>query len=140
MSSVITADRRGVLSSLWVFFLFNMLFRDIHEFARPGAIEEFMAMDVAEGVLLVAGIVLTLFISMVVANRILPVAQARWANVVVAVIAIAAMVANPPGDLDDMWFSGVELLALLAIIRLAWTWHVAAGETSHDPAVSATQV
>lgn len=140
MSSVITADRRGVLSSLWVFVLFNMLFRDIHEFARPGAIEEFMAMDVAEGVLLVAGIVLTLFISMVVANRILPVAQARWANVVVAVIAIAAMVANPPGDLDDMWFSGVELLALLAIVRLAWTWRAVADETSHDPAVSTARV
>ena len=43
ISNRINADRRGVLSSLWIFVLFNMLFRDIHEFLRPGAIEEFMA-------------------------------------------------------------------------------------------------
>ena len=31
ISNRINADRRGVLSSLWIFVLFNMLFRDIHE-------------------------------------------------------------------------------------------------------------
>ena len=90
VSNRINADRRGVLSSLWIFVLFNMLFRDIHEFARPGAIEEFMAMEVAEGLLLAAGIVLSLFISMIVLNRVLPSGAARWANVTVSVVAIAS--------------------------------------------------
>ncbi len=49
ISDRIKADRRGVLSSLWIFVFFNMLFRDIHEFARPGWIEELMSMEVAEG-------------------------------------------------------------------------------------------
>jgi len=122
ISNRIKADRRGVLSSLWIFVLFNMLFRDIHEFARPGWIEELMSMEVAEGLLLASGIVLSLFISMIVLNRVLSSRAARWANVTVSVVAIAAMVANPPGDLDDIWFFAVELLALLAIIGLAWTW------------------
>lgn len=140
ISNRITEDRRGVLSSLWVFVLFNMLFRDIHEFARPGAIEEFMAMEVAEGLLLASGIVLSLFISMIVLTRVLPAGPARWANVTVAVVAIASMFASPPGDLDDMWFFAVEILALLAIIGLAGTWRpVAAGE-SLDQTAHATPV
>lgn len=136
VSNRINADRRGVLSSLWIFVLFNMLFRDIHEFARPGAIEEFMAMEVAEGLLLAAGIVLSLFISMIVLNRVLPSGAARWANVTVSVVAIASMVANPPGDLDDIWFFVVEILALLAIISLAWTWRTDPAERSPDPVVA----
>ena len=136
VSNRINADRRGVLSSLWIFVLFNMLFRDIHEFARPGAIEEFMAMEVAEGLLLAAGIVLSLFISMIVLNRVLPSGAARWANVTVSVVAIASMVANPPGDLDDIWFFVVEILALLAIIGLAWTWRTDPAERSPDPVVA----
>jgi hypothetical protein len=132
ISNRINADRRGVLSSLWIFVLFNMLFRDIHEFLRPGAIEEFMAQEVAEGLLLAAGIVLSLLISMIVLNRVLPSSAARWANVTVSVVAIASMVANPPGDLDDIWFLAVEIFALLAIIGLAWTWQTDRAERSPD--------
>ena len=136
ISNRIDADRRGVLSSLWIFVLFNMLFRDIHEFARPGAIEEFMATSVAEGTLLAAGVVLTLFISMIVLNRVLPSGAARWANLAASVVAIASMVANAPRDLDDVWFFGVETLALLAIIGLAWTWRTDPSDSSPDPVVA----
>ncbi len=136
ISNRINADRRGVLSSLWIFVLFNMLFRDIHEFARPGWIEELMSMEVAEGLLLASGIVLSLFISMIVLNRVLPSTAARWANAALAVVAIASMVANPPGDLDDIWFFVVEILALLAIIGLAWTWRTDPAERSPDPVVA----
>jgi len=118
----IQSDRRGVLAALWIFVLFNMLFRDIHEFARPGWIEELMAMDVAEGLLLASGVALTAFISMIVLNRILPRRAARWSNITVSVLAIASMIANPPGDLDDIWFFAVEVAALLAVIWIAWTW------------------
>lgn len=136
ISNRIRADRRGVLSSLWIFVLFNMLFRDIHEFARPGWIEELMSMEVAEGLLLVSGMVLSLFISMIVLNRVLPSKAARWANVAVAALAIAAMLANPPGDLDDTWFFAIEILALLAIIGIAWTWRVDPAEPGLDPMIT----
>lgn len=118
----ISGDRRAVLSSLWIFVLLNMLFRDIHEFARAGFIEELMAQDVAQGLLLASGIVLTVFISMIVLSRILSYRSARWANITVSVVAIASMIANPPGDLDDIWFFAVEVLALVAVIWIAWTW------------------
>jgi len=132
----IITDRRAVLSSLWLFVLINMLFRDVHEFLRPGAIEEFMAQEVSEGLLLAAGIVLTLLISMIVMNRVLPSKPARRANATVSVVAIASMVANPPGDLDDVWFFAVEVLALIAIFGLAWTWRTDSAERTPDPGVT----
>ena len=118
----INADRRGVLSALWIVVLFNMLFRDIHEFARPGAIEEFMSMDVPEALLLASGVVLSLFISMIVLSRILPRRGVIWANLVVPALAMGSMFLAAPADLDDIWFLGVEITALLAIMWIAWTW------------------
>ena len=118
----ISAERRAVLSSLWTFVLFNMLFRDIHEFARPGAIEEFMSMNVEEGILLASGVSLTVFISLIVFSRVLPHRAARWANFTVSIVALGAMSINAPNDLDDIWFLAVEAVGLLAIIWLAWTW------------------
>lgn len=118
----INAERRAVVSSLWTFVLFNMLFRDIHEFARPGAIEEFMSMSVEEGILLASGVSLTAFISLIVLSRVLPYRAARWANLTVSIVALGAMSINAPNDLDDIWFLAVEAVGLLAIIWLAWTW------------------
>ena len=79
---------------------------------------------------------LSLIISMIVLNRVLPSSAARWANATVSVVAIASMVANPPGDLDDIWFFAVEIFALLAIIGLAWTWRPDPAERSPDPVVA----
>ena len=36
------ADRRPLLSSLWAFILFNMIFRDLHQFLAPGYIKQMM--------------------------------------------------------------------------------------------------
>jgi hypothetical protein len=118
----ISAERRAVLSSLWTFVLFNMLFRDIHEFARPGAIEEFMSMSVDEGILLASGVSLTVFISLIVLSRVLPYRAARWANLTVSIVALGGMSINAPNVLDDIWFLVVEAIGLLAIIWLCWTW------------------
>ena len=118
----ISAERRSVLSSLWTFVLFNMLFRDMHELLRPGAIEEFMSTDVAEGTLLASGVALTAFISMIVLSRVLPYRPIRWANLAVPIVALSGMSINAPNDIDDIWFLAVEVVGLLAIIWLSWTW------------------
>ena len=118
----INVDRRGVLSSLWIVVLLSMLFRDIHEIVKPGAIEEYGSMTVSEATFLVAGVVLTAFISMIVLSRVLPHRMNRWANIGVPILAIGAMLANTPRDLDDVWFLAVEVVGLLAIVRIAWTW------------------
>jgi hypothetical protein len=122
MRERIGANRRAVLSSLWIFVLLNMLFRDIHEIFRPGAFEEYTSLTVSEATFLAAGVGLTLFISMIVLTRVLPYRLNRWANLLVPVVALGSMLTNAPRDLDDVWFLAVEAVGLLVIAWLAWTW------------------
>ncbi len=136
MSRRMKADRRGVLSALWAFVLFNMLFRDIHELLRPGAIEEFMSATVSEATLLASGVALSTLISMVVLSRVLPHRANRWANLGVAVLALGSMLALPPNDLDDAWFLGVEIVGLAAIMWLASTWRAEAAVTTEPERAS----
>jgi hypothetical protein len=39
---IITLDRKAKLSTLWIFFLLNVIFRDLHELFRSGFLERVM--------------------------------------------------------------------------------------------------
>lgn len=124
---LIMMDMKARLSTLWIFVLLNVLFRDIHELFRPGLLGEMMTgvvngVQVTEETLLFAGIVLEIFIAMVVLSRLLPYRINRWANIIAALIMMVALFANAPQDLDDMWFFAVEVVALGLVIWSAWTW------------------
>lgn len=116
------------LSALWTVVLFNMLFRDLHEFARTGFIEELLAMtsggaEISEGLLLAAALVLQIPIWMIFLTHVLRETANRWANGIAATITLAMVVGNNLSpDLDDAFFAGVECLALLAIMGYAWRW------------------
>ena len=121
-------DVRGKLSSLWIFVLINMLFRDMHEFARVGFLEGILEANAngtqaSDGMLLIAGIVLELAIAMIILSRFLNVRLARLTNLVVASIFILATIGfNLAPHLDDLFFAGMELIGLVEIIVIAWRW------------------
>ena len=82
---------KALLSTLWIFFLLNIIFRDIHEFFRPGLIEEMMTgifngTQVTNGMLLVGGIMIEIPISMVLLSRVLKYRLNRWANIIAGAI------------------------------------------------------
>ena len=116
------------LSTLWIVVLFNMLFRDIHEFLRTGYLEELLAMtsngaQISEGLLLAAAIVLEIPIIMIFLTQILKVKANRWANMIVAAFMIVATISNNlTPDLDAMFFFGAAFAALLFVIWYAWRW------------------
>jgi hypothetical protein len=114
--------RASRLSALWVFVLLSMLFRDIHELANPEFVEQMLSQTVPESLLLVAGIILAMPIFMVPLNHLLPPVWSRRANLLVVLIIAVAIITNPPGDLDDYWFTALELVGLAAIAWLAWRW------------------
>ena len=101
--------RASSLSALWVFVLLSMLFRDIHELANPEFVAQMLNQTVPESLLLVAGIILAMPILMVPLNHLLPPVCSRRANLLVVLIIVVAIVTNPPGDLDDYWFTALEL-------------------------------
>jgi Family of unknown function (DUF6326) len=124
---LITMNVRAKLSTLWIFVLLNVIFRDIHELFRHGLLEEMMTgtvngVQMTEGTLLVAGIMLEVLLAMVILSRVLEYRANRWANIVVGVIAIPLVIGIGPKDLDDMFFATIEVVALALIIWSAWTW------------------
>ena len=122
-----TMDMKALLSTLWIFVLFNILFRDIHEFIKPGFLEEVMTgtvngVQITEGLLLIGWIMAEIPISMVLLSRMLNYSVNRWANMIVGVITIVIVINNGARDLDDVFFAATEILALVLIIWYAWKW------------------
>jgi Sec-independent protein secretion pathway component TatC len=123
-----TLEMKAKLSTLWIFVLLNMIFRDLHEFGRPGFLEEVMTgivngVQITEGLLLLGGIMIEVPIAMVLLSQLLKVRVNRWANIIAGTITIAlVLVNNTAPDLDDMFFTAIEVVALSLIIWYAWRW------------------
>jgi len=124
---LITMDMKAKLSISWIFVLLNVIFRDIHELFRPGLLAEMMTgtvngVQMTEGTLLVAGIMLEIPIAMVLLSRVLPYRINRWTNLIAGVIAIPLVIGIGPKDLDDMFFATIEVVSLTLLIWFAWKW------------------
>jgi hypothetical protein len=120
-------DMKALLSTIWIFVLFNIAFRDIHEILRPGFLEEVMTgtvngVQMTEGFLLLGGMMLEIPIAMVLLSRVLPYRVNRWANIIAGPIAITLIVVGAPSDLDDMFFATIVVVTLLLLVWYAWKW------------------
>lgn len=124
---LLTIEMKAKLSTLWIFYLFNVIFRDIHEFIEPGFLQQAMTgkvngIEVTELLLLFGGLVVEVPIAMVLLSRLLPYSINRWANIIAAVVALAFEINNGTTDLDDTFHLLVEIAALSGIIWSAWRW------------------
>ena len=125
---IITLDRKAKLSTLWIFVLFNVIFRDIHELFRPGLLEQMMAgsvngVQVTDQALLLAGILIEIPIAMVLLSWIFEYRVNRLANIIMGVFMIVSVVINNTApDLDNIFFAAIEVVALSLIIWYAWKW------------------
>jgi Sec-independent protein secretion pathway component TatC len=124
---ILIMETKAKLSTLWMFYLFNTIFRDIHEFIEPGFIEQVMTgtfngIQITEELLLFGGFVAEVPIAMVLLSRILPYGANRWANIIAAVITLAFEINNGTTDLDDTFHMIIEIAALCFIIWSAWRW------------------
>jgi Sec-independent protein secretion pathway component TatC len=104
-----------------------MIFRDLHEFGRPGFLEEIMTgivngVQITEGLMLIGGIMAEIPISMVLLSRVLKYRINRWANIMAGAITIAFVINNGVKDLDDIFFATIEIVALTLIVWCAWKW------------------
>ncbi|MDJ0800801.1 MAG: DUF6326 family protein [Calothrix sp. MO_167.B12] len=126
-NKTIGMDIKALLSTLWIFVLFNMIFRDLHEFGRPGFLEEIMTgtvngVQITEELMLIGGIMAEIPISMVLLSRVLKYRFNRWANMITGAITIVLVIQNRPADLDDIFFATIEIVSLLFIVWCAWKW------------------
>ena len=111
----------ALLSTLWIFVLFNMIFRDLHQFANKVFVEELMSSEFPEELVLVFGFVIEIPIVMVLLSRILKNNINKWANVIAALITLLGLLSTlPSADMDDIFFTIIETAGLIAVILIAW--------------------
>ena len=120
-------ETKAKLSSLWIVFLLNIVFRDIHEFVEPGFIKEVMTgtlngNPIQEHMLLLGGVMIEIPIAMILFSRLLPYRANRWANIIIAVIYTVMISAYGTTDLDDTFHLLAEIAALSFIAWSAWRW------------------
>lgn len=114
-------DSPILLSTLWIFILFNTIFRDLHEFLNHEFLEELMVLRVTDLELLFYGFVLEIPIAMVLLSRILSNKAVKRANIFAAsIVLFGAFSTLPSADIDDVFFTMINSLALIAIILVAW--------------------
>jgi len=127
-------DRKVILSTLWVFFILNILYADVIGLMENIVIDvdistaengELIQSILSPAMLLGISIILELGMVMIVLSRVLKHAVNRWANIVIAIIQALVLIASLFVGSPKMYyifFTTVELTTLLFILWYAWTW------------------
>ena len=115
-----------LISTLWIFILLNIVFRDLHQFGKKGFLEEISSgivngVVISEELMLVGGILAEIPILMVLLSRILNHKANKWANIIAGTITLVVFAtAIPSSDMDDIFHMIIEVAAILWIFRIAW--------------------
>ena len=115
-----------LFSTLWIFVLLNIVFRDLHQLGKIGFLEELMTgmvngIKITEELALVGGILAEIPILMVLLSRILNHKANKWANISAGLITLIVFgTALPSADMDDIFHLVFEVAAILWIFRIAW--------------------
>jgi hypothetical protein len=122
-------DRKVILSTLWIFAMFNYLYADVFSlYFNPGAQEESLAFAPFA---VVFAVLMETAIAMVLLSRILKYGANRWANIVVGVLHTASVAWSLFGETPQLFyafFAAIEIACTLFIIWYAWTWRNPEGQ------------
>ncbi len=118
------------LQTLWIFVMFNYLYADVLGLHDSAVLKEIItgqvgSLEISQGFLLVAAILMETAIAMVLLSRILKYGANRWANMIVGVIHTAAVLSSMfvgTPILYYMFFGIIEIACTSFIVWYAWNW------------------
>lgn len=127
-------DRKVILSTLWIFVMFNYLYADLlMVIFHPGAYQA-IAARMSQWVALGAAALMEILIAMALLSRILKYRANRRVNIIGGVVgtAFVAVTLSPRAPLAYIFLSTIEIATTLFIIWYAWTWtpHNSLNETA----------
>jgi hypothetical protein len=123
-------DMNVRLQTLWIFVMFNYLYADVLGLHDSAVLKEIMtgqvgSLDINQGFLLGAAILMETAIAMVLLSRILKYGANRWANMIVGVIhtlaVLSSMFVGSP-SFYYMFFGTIEIVCTSVIVWYAWKW------------------
>ena len=124
-------NRKVVLSTLWIFAMFNYLYCDLVGLMDANLLNQFITgnvggIEVSQGFLLGASILMEIPIAMILLSRILEYPANRWANIIagfiMTVVQLSSLVFGSAPTIYYMFFSIVEIACTSFIIWYAWKW------------------
>ena len=128
------------LSTLWIFAMFNYLYADVMSLMDPEGLKNIMtgqvgSIQITQGFLLGAAILMETAIAMVLLSRVLKYGANRWANIIAGVIHTAAvflsMFVGTTPALYYLLFGTIEIVCTLFIVWYAWRWPKPEGSPSN---------
>lgn len=123
-------DRKAKLSTLWLFALLNYLYCDVVALMNPELLKQFLAgnvggMQMTQGFLLGASILMEIPISMILLSRLLKHRANRWANIIagaiMTIVQLSSLFAGAPA-MYYIFFSIIEIACTAFIVWYAWMW------------------
>jgi poly(A) polymerase Pap1 len=129
-------DRKVILSTLWIFAMFNYVYADIlslyfNPVLQKEATKELLSgyvgsIQITQGFVLVVAVLMETAIAMVLLSRVLKYRANRWANIIVGVLQTASVAWSLTGStyssLFYAFFATIEIACTLFIVWYAWTW------------------
>ena len=123
-------DQRIVLSTLWIFVTLNYLYCDLMGLMDANLLNQYLTgtvegMEMNEGFLFGAAILMEIPIAMVLLSRILKYQINRWTNIAAALIKTLVMVATlfvGVPTLYYIFFAVIEIATTSFIVWYSWKW------------------
>ena len=121
---------RSKLSTLWIFATLNYLYCDVVTLMDPDLLRKYLAgniggVDITQGFLLAAGVLVEIPIAMILLSRVLDCRANRWANVAaggfMAAVQLVTLFVKTPAPYYA-FFSVIEIGATALIVWSAWRW------------------
>jgi hypothetical protein len=132
----ITMDMRSKLPILWLFATLNYLYCDVAGLMDRELLTGYLAgnvggLEISQGFLLGAGILVEIPITMVLLSRVLKYRANRWANIaagtVMTVVQLATLFLAGSPTMYYLFFSVIEIATTAYIVWIAWKWSETAG-------------
>ena len=124
-------ERKVILSTLWIFAMFNYLYCDIMTVMDPVQLNQLLTgsngITINEKFLLGAAILMEIPIAMIFLSRIMNYKSNRMANIIAGVImsvvqSMSLFVGNGSPTVYYLFFSVIEISCTLFIVWYAWKW------------------
>ncbi len=120
-------DKKVILSTLWVFVMFCIAYADIIGFLEPGTLENIITgnvgFELTPALILIFSLFQAIPIVMILVSRLFRREVSRWLNIIASVLTLLYVLGG--GNWESVSypvFAALEVVAMLGIIWLAWTW------------------
>jgi hypothetical protein len=118
------ADRKQLLSVLWIFVILNYINADLFMLIFEPEVYHRAGASMAGSAVFGFAVLMEVLIAMVVLSRVLPYRGSRWANILAGLLGTATVAFTLRGGAPAhyVFFASVEMASTLFIAGYAWTW------------------